>query len=103
MRHRDDGSPEHVQEMEVLRDAVPDFSSEILPLVSPSNRDDVTEPHKSVDPERSEKDILSPIMEETIPSGGPSPLFQPSSGRPASVASLPEGLQNIDTHVSFGV
>ncbi|ONI20290.1 hypothetical protein PRUPE_2G007300 [Prunus persica] len=101
LRDRDDGSPEHVQEMEVLRDAVPDFSSEILPPVSPNNRDDVTEPHRSVDPERSEKDILSPIMEETIPSGGPSPLFQPSSGPPASVASLPEGLQNIDTHVSF--
>lgn len=98
LRHRDRSSPENVPEIEAQRNAVSDISSETFPFSS-SHRNDVTEPH---DPPTNEKAILSPIMEGSIHSGGPSPLVQPSSGTPASVSSLSEGRLNINTSVSVG-
>lgn len=96
--HRDENFPD---EIEVLREAVPDISPGKLPPVSPNCRNDVTEPHESIDVAMNEKEILSPIMEDKTP-GGLS-LHEPSSGPPpASVASLQDGLEIINSSVSFG-
>lgn len=96
--HRDENFP---HEIEVLREAVPDISPGKLPPVSPNCRNDVTESHESIDVTMNEKDILSPIMEDKTP-GGLS-QHQPSSGLPpASVASLQDGLEIINSPVSFG-
>ncbi|PRQ54495.1 putative rad21/Rec8-like protein [Rosa chinensis] len=99
LSHRDYSSPENVPEIEAQRNAVSDISSETFPFSS-SHRNDVTEQH---DPPTNEKAILSPIMEGSIHSVGPSPAVQPSSETPASVASLSEGRQHINTSVSVAI
>ncbi|KAF3449990.1 hypothetical protein FNV43_RR06069 [Rhamnella rubrinervis] len=97
--HRDENLPD---EIEVLREAVPVISPGKLPPVSPNCRNDVTEAHESIDVAMNEKDILSPIMEDKTP-GGLS-LHQPSSGPPpASVASLQDGLEIINSPISFAI
>ncbi|KAL9368153.1 hypothetical protein Peur_039352 [Populus x canadensis] len=88
-------------EIEVMRDAATDLGSESFPPLSPTRRDDAAEPNRSLDEVLNEKDFLSPIMEDALPSLEKSLPFQQHSKAPTSAASqdIPDVF---DTHGSFG-
>lgn len=101
-RQREDNSPEDYQEIEVLREAAPDISPGNLPPVSPTFRNDISEPQEPVDLPMNEKGALSPILEDNLTPGRLSP-HQPSSVQPpTSAASLQDGLEVINSPLSFG-
>lgn len=101
-RHREENSPEDYQEIEVLRDAVPDISPGNLPPVSPTCRNDISEPQEPIDIPMNEKGTLSPVMEENLTHERLSP-HQPSSvPPPTSAASLQDGLEFNNSPLSFG-
>lgn len=88
-------------EIEVMRDAATDLGSEGFPPLSPARRDDATEQNRSVDEVLNEKDFLSPIMEDALPSLEKSLPFQQHSKAPTSATS--QDIPDIfDTHGSFG-
>ncbi|KAL5549731.1 hypothetical protein UlMin_004962 [Ulmus minor] len=103
-KHSDDNSPEDFQEIEVMREAVPDITLEHLPPISPNHGNDIIQPQGSVDVAMHEKEILSPIIEDNL-SFGEQILqpFQPNLGPGASGASLEEGLRINNTLVSFAI
>lgn len=88
-------------EIEVMRDAATDLGSESFPPLSPTRKDDAAEPNRSLDEVLNEKDFLSPIMEDALPSLEKSLPFQQHSKAPTSAASqdIPDVF---DTHGSFG-
>ncbi|KAJ8899220.1 hypothetical protein K2173_012396 [Erythroxylum novogranatense] len=89
---------ENPPDVEVMRSVIPDLSSTDIPPVSPEHQSHITDPDRFTDHATTEKEILSPILEETLASAGQSLPFQ----QPASAASQ-EAPDVFDTHVSFGL
>lgn len=100
LRNGNDNSSEDIPEVEVMRDAVPENSGN--PPLSPNRSIDTAEPQTSLDQTMNDKETLSPIIENNLPSGGDTLPFQSSSRPQASAASLQEGLLNDNAPVSFG-
>ncbi|XP_022156997.1 sister chromatid cohesion 1 protein 3-like isoform X2 [Momordica charantia] len=96
----DDNSTQHVPEIEVLREAAPDFSPRDLPMVPPVGRDDMSEPCHPID-ENINQENLSPIMEDVVTLPKTSLPFEESAGPPTSATSQ-EAFEMIDTHIMFG-
>lgn len=92
----DDNISSDVPEREILR-AVHDFGLEDLPPVLPDHRENMAETNRSLDQIMNEKDIISPIAEDNLMSGGQSLLFQ----QPPPSAASQEAPEILDTHVSF--
>lgn len=95
----DDNSPQNVPEIEVLREAAPDFSPRDIPMVPPLGGDDMSEPHRLLD-ENITQEILLPIMEDKVTLPRTSLPFEQSAGPPTSATSQ-EALDMIDTHISL--
>ena len=98
-RHSNDNSPEIIPDIEIMREAVPDISVNLLH--SPNFGNDIAEPQASLDRLMNEKETISPIFENNLTPRGQTQPFQPSSEPRASVASLQEDLVN-NSPFSFG-
>lgn len=92
-------SPQNVPEIEVLREAAPDFSPRDIPMVPPLGGDDLSEPHRLIDENINQENLL-PIMEDKMNLPRTSLPFEKSAG-PSTSATSREALDMIDTHISF--
>ncbi|XP_022158405.1 sister chromatid cohesion 1 protein 3-like isoform X2 [Momordica charantia] len=96
----DDNSVQHVPEIEVLREAAPDFSPRDLPVAPPVDREYMVEPSRLIDESINQENLLL-VMEDKVTLPRTSLPFEESAGPPTSATSK-EALEMIDTHISFG-
>ncbi|XP_059654323.1 sister chromatid cohesion 1 protein 3-like [Cornus florida] len=95
-----DSSNQNFPEFEVLRDSIHDFHSENI-LVWPDREDDVIEPDMTLEQQIMEKEVLTPVMEEMLVSGGQSLPSQQHQEPPTSVASE-QAPEIFDSQFQFG-